>query len=193
MIKFRFRNAKQYLQKNTQCGLRFGSRFLTPKWGIAIRLIYFCNIFFSVPRLCGSRQVVAHCRADERILQMQLLCPALGSQKWRKDNYTVQCQVRPKRKTRKTKQTQQAKTTQEKTKTKNRHQQHRQKRGPWLEVSKGAADASELGSCRETNTKHKQKCKIIAKVSAKHSTQQRRNPGSPLPGSRRSRREALQA
>ena len=26
-------NAKQYLQKNTQCGLRFGSRFLTPKWG----------------------------------------------------------------------------------------------------------------------------------------------------------------
>ena len=31
IIKFRFRNAKQYLQKNTQCGLRFGSRFLTPK------------------------------------------------------------------------------------------------------------------------------------------------------------------
>ena len=43
IIKFRFQNAKQYLQKNTQCGLRFGNRFLTPKWGIAIRLIYFCN------------------------------------------------------------------------------------------------------------------------------------------------------
>ena len=43
MIKCRFRNAKQYLQKNTQCSLRFGSRFLTPKWGITIRLIYFCN------------------------------------------------------------------------------------------------------------------------------------------------------
>ena len=36
-------NAKQYLQKNTQCGLRFGSRFLTPKWGQSPRLIYFCN------------------------------------------------------------------------------------------------------------------------------------------------------
>ena len=29
--------------KNTQCGLRFGSRFLTPKWGQSPRLIYFCN------------------------------------------------------------------------------------------------------------------------------------------------------
>ena len=38
-------------------------------------------LFFSVLRLCGSRQVVAHCRADERIEQMQLQCPALESQK----------------------------------------------------------------------------------------------------------------
>ena len=36
------------------------------------------TFFFSVLRLCGSRQVVAHCRAVERITQMQLLCPALG-------------------------------------------------------------------------------------------------------------------
>ena len=35
--------------------------------------------------------------------------------------------------------------------------------------------------------------KIMRRCPAKQSTQQRRNPGSPLPGSRRSRREALQA
>ena len=52
------------------------------------------SIFFSVLRLCGSLQVVAHCRADERIEQMQLQCPALGSQKWSGDHYAVQSQVR---------------------------------------------------------------------------------------------------
>ena len=57
-----------------------------------------CGGLFSVLRLCGSRQVVAHCRADERIVQMQLQCPALGSQKWSGDHYVVQSQVRPKRK-----------------------------------------------------------------------------------------------
>ena len=61
-----------------------------------------CCLFFSVLRLCGSRQVVAHCRADERIVQMQLLCPALGSQKWSKDYYAVQSRVRPKRKQKQT-------------------------------------------------------------------------------------------
>ena len=29
--------------KKTQCSLRFGSRFLTPKWEQSLRLIYFCN------------------------------------------------------------------------------------------------------------------------------------------------------
>ena len=43
--------------------------------------------------------------------------------------------------------------------------------------------------------KHKtpEQSKILRRCPAKQSTQQRQNPGSPLPGSRRSRREALQA
>ena len=56
-----------------------------------------CCCFFSVLRLCGSRQVVAHCRADERIVQMQVLCPALGSRKWSEDHYAVQSQAGPKK------------------------------------------------------------------------------------------------
>ena len=55
------------------------------------------TFFFSVLRLCGSRQVVAHCRADERIVQMQLLCPALGSRKWSEDHYAVQSLAGPKK------------------------------------------------------------------------------------------------
>ena len=104
--------------------------------------------FFSVPRLCGSRQVVAHCRADERIVQVQLLCPALGSQKWRKDNYAVQCQVRPNRKPKKTKQ---------KTTSKNYTNQTTQK-PPTAKTEGGALTRSlqggggclVLGSCNET-------------------------------------------
>ena len=84
-----------------------------PGFGAAEWSVLLDTFFFSVPRLCGSRQVVAHCRADERIVQMQLLCPALGSQKWRKDYYAVQCQVRPKRKPKKTKaKSNKARTTQ---------------------------------------------------------------------------------
>ena len=46
--------------------------------------------FFSVLRLCGSRQVVAQCCADERIIQMHILCPSLESRKWSADLYAVQ-------------------------------------------------------------------------------------------------------
>ena len=52
---------------------------------------------FSVLRLCGSRQVVAHCCADERIIQMHIQCPSLGSLKWSADHYAVRSHVRPKR------------------------------------------------------------------------------------------------
>ena len=45
----------------------------------------------------------------------------------------------------------------------------------------------------KTNTKHQQKCKIIAKVSSKTLHSAAPKPRIPLPGSRRSRREALQA
>ena len=51
--------------------------------------------FFSVLRLCGSRQVVAQCSADERIIQMHILCPSLGSRKWSADLYAVRSLVRP--------------------------------------------------------------------------------------------------
>ena len=53
--------------------------------------------FFSVLRPCGSRQVVAHCCADKRIIQMHILCPSLGSRKWSADHYAVRILVRPKR------------------------------------------------------------------------------------------------
>ena len=79
----------------------------------------------SVLRLCGSRQVVAHCRADERIVQMQLLCSALGSQKWSKDYYAVQCQVRPKRNQKQTATKQKPHKN-----TKNNDRQQKQRRGP---------------------------------------------------------------
>ena len=52
------------------------------------------SLVFSVLRLCGSRQVVAQCRADERIIQVQILCPSLGSQKWSADLYAVRSLVR---------------------------------------------------------------------------------------------------
>ena len=51
--------------------------------------------FFSVLRLCGSRQVVAPCRADERITQMHSLYPSLGVQKWSKIT-TKWCQFQTK-------------------------------------------------------------------------------------------------
>ena len=53
------------------------------------------HLFF-VLRLCGSRQVVAHCCADEQIIQMHILCP-LGSRKWSADHYAVRSLVRPKK------------------------------------------------------------------------------------------------
>ena len=56
------------------------------------------DFFFSVLRLCGSRQVVAQCCADERIIQMHIQCPSLGSQKWSADLYTVRSLVRPTKK-----------------------------------------------------------------------------------------------
>ena len=46
------------------------------------------SFFFSVPRLCGSRQVVAHCCANERINQMHIQCPSLGSRKWKTEATT---------------------------------------------------------------------------------------------------------
>ena len=52
--------------------------------------------FFSVLRLCGSRQVVAQCCADERIIQVHILCPSLGSRKWSADLYAVRSLVRQK-------------------------------------------------------------------------------------------------
>ena len=62
--------------------------------GISALLAWF-PFFFSVLRLCGSRQVVAHCCADERIIQMHILCPSLGSRKWSADHYAVRSLVRP--------------------------------------------------------------------------------------------------
>ena len=74
-------------------------------------------IFFSVLRLCGSRQVVAPCRADERITQMHSLYPSLGVQKWSKIT-TKWCQFQNEKPTK----------TQQKTNTHNPHpKQHQTK------------------------------------------------------------------
>ena len=73
--------------------------------------------FFSVLRLCGSRQVVAPCRADERITQMHSLYPSLGVQKWSKIT-TKWCQFQNEKPTK----------TQQKTNTHNPHpKQHQTK------------------------------------------------------------------
>ena len=73
--------------------------------------------FFSVLRLCGSRQVVAPCRADERITQMHSLYPSLGVQKWSKIT-TKWCQFQNEKPTK----------TQQKTNTHNLHpKQHQTK------------------------------------------------------------------
>ena len=142
-------------------------------------------LFFSVLRLCGSRQVVAHCCADERIKQMQLLCPALGSRKWSEDHYAVQSLVGPKKQEKP--RSNKAKNTPKQTKP---TKQQNQKREPWPDNSNGVADdASELRDLAQKQTQNTRS----KRCPAKQSTQQRRNPGSPLPGSRRSRREALQA
>ena len=124
----------------------------------------------------GSRQVVAHCRADERIIQMQLLCPAWRSQKWRKDNYAVQCQVRPNRKPKKTKQKATSKNHTKKPKTttnsKNRGVGPDQKspRGRRMPLNWDLAEKQTQNTSKSARSSRR--------CPAKHSTQQRRNLGS---------------
>ena len=142
------------------------------------------NFFFSVLRLCGSRQVVAPCRADERITQMHSLYPSLGVQKWSKIT-TKWCQFQNEKPTK----------TQQKTNTHNPHpKQHQTKTKRKREHGMTAPKSNGIKcfwisrSCTKTTRQQtkRQKRKITRRCSAKHIDQQCRNPGSPLPGSRRS-------
>ena len=86
--------------------------------------------FFSVLRLCGSRQVVAPCRADERITQMHSLYPSLGVQKWSKIT-TKWCQFQNEKPTK----------TQQKPNTHNPHpkttpNKNKTQKGTWHDGSK---------------------------------------------------------
>ena len=138
-----------------------------------------CALVFSVLRLCGSRQVVAHCCADERIIQMHILCPSLGSRKWSADHYAVRSLVRPKRQ-----ETQkQSKTT--KTKPTKPGDRCTDKDSSNRAGNLCANELRDLAQKQRNNTRPHSK--ILRRCPAKQSTQQRRNPGSPLPGSRRSR------
>ena len=140
--------------------------------------------FFPVPRLCGSRQVVAHRSADERIIQMHIQCPSLGSRKWSADHYAVRSLVSPKRQ-----ETQNQNKT-AKTKTKNNNEKPQKTAGGLTRRSKGAGSlcANELRDlAQKQRSSNRTQGKILRRCQAKQTTQQRRNPGSPLPGSRRSR------
>ena len=114
------------------------------------------RFFFSVLRLCGSRQVVAHCCADERINQMQFLCPSLGSRKWSADRYAVRGLVRPK------KQTNQSNTT----KTRNTRTSRRSTDQTARNIQAATVPMNSR-SCTETNEKHQTTVQDLAKVSSK--------------------------
>ena len=143
-----------------------------------------CGDFFSVLRLCGSRQVVAPCRADEQITQMHSLYPSLEVQKWAKSlqsgaSSKTKNQQRHNKKTN----THNPHPKQHQTKTK-RKREH----GMTAPKSNGIKCFWISRSCTKTSrqqTKRQQR-KITRRCSAKHIDQQCRNPGSPLPGSRRS-------
>ena len=88
------------------------------------------RFFFSVLRLCGSCQVVASCRADERITQMHSLYPSLGVQKWSKIT-TKWCQFQNEKPTK----------TQQETNTHNPHpkttpNKNKTQKGTWHDGSK---------------------------------------------------------
>ena len=107
------------------------SKFTLYKPTYFVRTCYlYEGIFFSVLRLCGSRQVVAPCRADERITQMHSLYPSLGVQKWSKIT-TKWCQFQNEKPTK----------TQQKTNTHNPHpkttpNKNKTQKGTWHDGSK---------------------------------------------------------
>ena len=118
---------------------------------------------------------------SERITQVHTLYPSLGVRKWSKD-HSVRSLVSPHKEA----DNENNKTSKpHKTQT-NNHKSAKKELTRRLQ-STAASSACELKDlAHETKKKTRPQRKILRRCPAKHITQQRRNPGSPLPGSRRS-------
>ena len=107
---------------------------------------------------------------------MHIQCPSLGSRKWSADHYAVRSLVSPKRQ-----ETQNQNKT-AKTKQKTTTKTHKRPREDWQDAPKGqAACANELRDlAQKQRPNNRTQGKILRRCQAKQTTQQRRNPGSPL-------------
>ena len=101
--------------------------------------------------------------------------PSLGRQKRSVDHYAVRCLVRPISE-------KQHKQNKPKNKQNTRRNRHRSKDSSVGAGNLCANELRDLAKQQKNTTEHHGK---IVRRCPKQSTQQRRNPGSPLPGSRR--------
>ena len=118
---------------------------------------------------------------SERITQVHTLYPSLGVRKWSiyksaRSLVSPHEETETKQKTSKTHKANKKPTKASKERT--------DKTAPKSHSSWCAGELNDLAHERKRNPRPRSK--ILRRCPAKHITQQRRNPGSPLPGSRRS-------